>query len=146
MLVNSKHHLLSRFFVLLVCGIFATGAAYAAQQDDERDDRDNRKTKQAQAVSKAVYDRIQKAQEAIDAESARALSLVCCGPGEYDQEMVAAVDEQSVLDGLRESHEFKDLVLSVRYGLETQLHTLATMMHVADSVIEAIEQELAALR
>ena len=67
--MNSKHHLLSRFFVLLVCGIFATGAAYAAQQDDERDNRDNRKTKQAQAVSKAVYDRIQKAQEAIDADN-----------------------------------------------------------------------------
>ncbi len=72
--MNSKHHLLSRIFVLLVCGIFATGAAYADQEDEERD---NRKTKQAQAVSKAVYDRIQKAQEAIDADdSAAALKIL----------------------------------------------------------------------
>jgi tetratricopeptide (TPR) repeat protein len=72
--MNSKHHLLSRIFVLLVCGIFATGAAYADQEDE---DRDNRKTKQAQAVSKAVYDRIQKAQEAIDADdSAVALKIL----------------------------------------------------------------------
>ena len=72
--MNSKHHLLSRIFVLLVCGIFATGVAYADQEDE---DRDNRKTKQAQAVSKAVYDRIQKAQEAIDAdESAAALKIL----------------------------------------------------------------------
>jgi len=62
--MNSKNRLLSRIFMLLVCGIFATGAVYA-QQDEERD---NKKTKQAQAVSKEVYDRIQKAQEAIDAD------------------------------------------------------------------------------
>ena len=63
--MNSKHRLLSGIFMLLVCGIFATGATYAAQKDEERD---KQKTKQAQAVSKAVYDRIQKAQEAIDAD------------------------------------------------------------------------------
>jgi len=62
--MNSKNRLFSRIFMLLVCGIFATGAVYA-QQDEERD---KQKTKQAQAVSKEVYDRIQKAQEAIDAD------------------------------------------------------------------------------
>jgi len=65
--MNSKQRLLSRIFILLVCGIFATGAVYAAQSD-EKDGRDKQKTKQAQAVSKEVYDRIQKAQEAIDAD------------------------------------------------------------------------------
>ncbi len=60
--MNSKNRLLSRIFMLLVCGIFATGAVYA-QQDEQRD---KQKTKQAQAVSKEVYDRIQKAQELID--------------------------------------------------------------------------------
>ncbi len=62
--MNSKNRLRSRIFMLLVCGIFATGAVYA-QQDEERE-RDKQKTKQAQAVSKEVYDRIQKAQELID--------------------------------------------------------------------------------
>ena len=68
--MNSKQRLLSRIFVLLVCGVFAAGAAYSAQQD-ERDERDKQKTKQAQAVSKEVYDRIQKAQELIDADDPR---------------------------------------------------------------------------
>ena len=60
--MNSKNRLRSRIFMLLVCGIFATGAVYA-QQDEQRA---KQKTKQAQAVSKEVYDRIQKAQELID--------------------------------------------------------------------------------
>jgi len=66
--MNRKHGLLPRIFVLLVCGIFAAGSAFAAQ-DDEREARDKQKTKQAQAVSKEVYDRIQKAQEAVDADN-----------------------------------------------------------------------------
>ncbi len=66
--MNRKHRLLPRIFVLLVCGIFAAGSAFAAQ-DDERAARDKQKTKQAQAVSKEVYDRIQKAQEAVDADN-----------------------------------------------------------------------------
>ena len=68
--MNSKQRLLSRFFILLGCGIFATGAAYSAQSD-EKAQRDKQKTKQAQAVSKEVYDRIQKAQEAIDADDSK---------------------------------------------------------------------------
>ena len=66
--MNRKHRLLPRIFVLLVCGIFAAGSAFAAQ-DNEREARDKQKTKQAQAVSKEVYDRIQKAQEAVDADN-----------------------------------------------------------------------------
>jgi len=72
--MNSKYRLLSRIFVLLICGIFASGAAFADQEDEERD---KQKTKQAQAVSKAVYDRIQKAQEAIDVDdSTSALKIL----------------------------------------------------------------------
>ncbi len=69
--MNSKQRLLSRIFVILVCGMFAAGAAYSDQQDERRE-RDKQKTKQAQAVSKEVYDRIQKAQEAIDADDPNA--------------------------------------------------------------------------
>ena len=67
--MNRKNRLLARILMLLVCGIFATGAVYGAQKDEERD---KQKTKQAQAVSKAVYDRIQKAQEAMDADEPHA--------------------------------------------------------------------------
>jgi len=64
--MSNSNRFLQRVWLFLICGMFATGAAFA--QDNEREERDNQKTKQAQAVSKEVYDRIQKAQEAIDAD------------------------------------------------------------------------------
>ena len=51
----------TRICVLLLSGLFLAGGAWA--QDEEQDDT---KTKQAQAVSKKVYDRIQQAQEKVD--------------------------------------------------------------------------------
>lgn len=64
--MNIKNRFLTKLGLLLICSVLATGTVYA--QDDERDKRDSKKTKQAQAVSKEVYDRIQKAQEMIDAD------------------------------------------------------------------------------
>ncbi len=64
--MNIRNRFLTRLGLLLICSVFASGAIHA--QDDERDKRDNQETKQAQAVSKEVYDRIQKAQEMIDAD------------------------------------------------------------------------------
>ncbi len=52
--------------VLLLAGILACGTA-AAQGSGKADKNDKTKTKQAQAVSKAVYERIVKAQEMVDA-------------------------------------------------------------------------------
>ena len=53
----------------LICGVLAAAPVIAAQEDDaaERKSR-QQKTKQAQAVSKDVYDRITKAQEMVDAK------------------------------------------------------------------------------
>ena len=62
------NRIISRVLVLMVCGVFASG--YAVAQDDQ-EDGSNTKTKQAQAVSKEFYDRIQKAQELIDADDAQ---------------------------------------------------------------------------
>lgn len=63
-----------KLVALLLSGVLLAGAAYA--QDDE-ENRDDTKTKQAQAVSKEVYDRIQKAQEELDAENPqRALDIL----------------------------------------------------------------------
>ena len=58
-----NNRLLKRIWLLMICSVFAVGSAMAQQQGEES----NQKTKQAQAVSKEVYDRIQQAQEAIDA-------------------------------------------------------------------------------
>jgi tetratricopeptide (TPR) repeat protein len=66
--MNSRDPFLTRIILLLICSLFAAGSALA--QDDE--DGSNQKTKQAQAVSKEFYDRIQKAQELIDADDQQA--------------------------------------------------------------------------
>ena len=74
--MSNSHRFLQRAWLFLVCALFATGSALA-KDDDEREERDNAKTKQAQAVSKEVYDRIQKAQELIDADDPQgALSIL----------------------------------------------------------------------
>ena len=55
-----------KILVATVAMIFIAGSAFA--QDDERAERDAQKTKQAQAVSKEVYDKILKAQEQVEAK------------------------------------------------------------------------------
>jgi len=62
--MKMKNRFVTGIVLSLVCGFMVAGPAYAAQ--DEREERDKQKTKQAQAVSKEIYDRIQKAQEMID--------------------------------------------------------------------------------
>jgi tetratricopeptide (TPR) repeat protein len=64
--MTNSNRLFARLVVLMICGVFASGSLMA--QEDEQDDT---KTKQAQAVSKEFFDRIQKAQELVDAEDPR---------------------------------------------------------------------------
>jgi tetratricopeptide (TPR) repeat protein len=64
--MNKLSRITLKFCVIIVGAVLATGSAYA--QDDEREKRDAQKTKQAQAVSKEVYDKIAKAQEQVDAK------------------------------------------------------------------------------
>jgi len=89
--MNNRNPFLTRVILLLICSVFAAGSVYAAQ-DDER--RDKQKTKQAQAVSKEFFDRIQKAQELIDADDQRgALKMLAAlknrkGITEYEKQQV----------------------------------------------------------
>ena len=53
---------------VLIGFALASGSVYAQDEEDERAKRDAQKTKQAQAVSKEVYDKITKAQELVDAK------------------------------------------------------------------------------
>lgn len=64
--MNKLSRITLNLCVIFVGAVLATGSAYA--QDDEREKRDAQKTKQAQAVSKEVYDKIAKAQEQVDAK------------------------------------------------------------------------------
>lgn len=56
----------TRIALLAIASFLVFGSAYA--QETEREKRDRQQTKQAQAVSKEVYDKITKAQEDVDAE------------------------------------------------------------------------------
>jgi tetratricopeptide (TPR) repeat protein len=63
----SKHSRTTLKLCAVLAGLaLASGPVHA--QDDERAERDAQKTKQAQAVSKEVYDKITKAQELVDAK------------------------------------------------------------------------------
>ena len=80
--------------VIATC--IAAGSAWA--QDDERAERDAQKTKQAQAVSKEVYDKIQKAQEQVDAKdyqgALRALNAL------YNPDKLTEYEQANVLNYL----------------------------------------------
>ena len=56
----------AKWVVAVAASFLASGWAIA--QEDERDARDAQETKQAQAVGKEIYDRIQKAQELVDSK------------------------------------------------------------------------------
>ena len=60
----------AKICLVLLSGLLAAGGAFA-QGSGEADKDDDTKTKQAQAVSKEVYERIQKAQEMVDAKDYR---------------------------------------------------------------------------
>lgn len=66
---NWNRRILSGLPVLLLLSLIAAGGASAQNADP---DTDQTKTKQAQAVSKEVYEKIQKAQEMVDAKEYRA--------------------------------------------------------------------------
>ena len=59
----------ARLTAVAMIACLAAGATAFAQEEDERDRRDAQETKQAQAVGKEIYDRIQKAQEEVDAKN-----------------------------------------------------------------------------
>jgi len=65
--MNMNRGISLKLCLALIVGVLSFGSAGAQNATDE--DRDKTKTKQAQAVSKEVYERIQKAQEMVDAKN-----------------------------------------------------------------------------
>jgi tetratricopeptide (TPR) repeat protein len=63
--MQSKKRLSYTIAIALLCGVMALNPAGAQQTEEENAQQ---KTKKAQAVSKEVYDQIQKAQESVDAK------------------------------------------------------------------------------
>ena len=65
--MNKNREISLKLCLAVIVGVLAFGNAAAQKATDE--DRDKTKTKQAQAVSKEVYEKIQKAQEMVDAKN-----------------------------------------------------------------------------
>jgi len=99
--------------MLLLAGMLACGNA-AAQGSGQADKDDNTKTKQAQAVSKEVYERIQKAQEMVDAKdyqgALRALNSL------YNPDKLTEYEQANVLNYLG----------FVYYNMEDMRNAIAT--------------------
>ena len=65
--MNSKNRWSLKICLAVICGILMSGSALAQRaQKEGQEESANQKTKQAQAVSKTVYDTIIKAQDAVD--------------------------------------------------------------------------------
>ena len=69
-LMSLQRGVSAKICLVLLSGLLAAGGA-SAQGSGEAEKDDDTKTKQAQAVSKEVYERIQKAQEMVDAKDYR---------------------------------------------------------------------------
>jgi tetratricopeptide (TPR) repeat protein len=95
--MHSKIRLSLKLGVLLVCSSMASTAVFAQSDEDEAERKSNaQETKQAQAVSKAVYDKITKAQEAVDAKDfAGALKLL---NALYDPDKLTEYEQANVLN------------------------------------------------
>jgi len=66
--MNNIRRITQTICLTLMCGLLATAPVAAQDEDAAARESANQKTKQAQAVSKEVYDRIQKAQDSVDAK------------------------------------------------------------------------------
>lgn len=130
----------NRFFTrvgfLLVGVVLATSSVFA--QDEERDKRDNQETKQAQAVSKEVYDRIQKAQELIDADDPQgALSILNQLKGKKG---LTEYEKQNVLNYLGFVHYNMDNVNGAMAAYEEMLAIPSIEPQIKKSTIYTMAQ------
>ncbi len=66
--MNTSHRISLKCCMVLLAGVLASGGAFA-QGSGQADKDDNTKTKQAQAVSKEVYEKIVAAQELVDGKN-----------------------------------------------------------------------------
>jgi tetratricopeptide (TPR) repeat protein len=95
--MQSKIRLSLKLGLLLVCSAMAANTAVAQSDEDEAEARSNaQETKQAQAVSKAVFDTITKAQELVDAKDyPGALKIL---NGLYNPDKLTEYEQSNVLN------------------------------------------------
>ena len=148
--MNIKNRILAKLGLLLICSVLAVGSVYADQDDDERAERDSKRTKQAQAVSKEVYDRIQKAQEMIDADDQQgALQLLRSlkekkGLTEYEKQNVLnyigfVYYNLDNVDGAMAAYEEMLAIPSIEEQIRKQtLYTMAQLLTMKENYQKAL--------
>lgn len=147
--MNTSHRISLKFCTLLLAGLLASTGALA-QGSGEADKDDKTKTKQAQAVSKEVYERILKAQEMVEAKDYNpALRLL---NGLYNPDKLTEYEQANVLnylgfvhynmDNMREAIATYKKLLAIP-SLEPQMakqttFTMAQLLTVEDRYDEAL--------
>ena len=146
--MKSEFGISFRLGLILLAGFLAAGVAYA--QDDERAARDKQKTKQAQAVSKEVYDKITQAQEAVDEDKLDSALRILQSLNRSDK--LTEYERQNVLNYLGYVHYNKgDVTAAIRTyeemlripSLEEQIrkqtvYTLAQLATMEEQYVKAI--------
>lgn len=110
--MNTEYRISLKLCMLLLAGMLACGNA-AAQGSGQADKKDKTKTRQAQAVSKAVYERITKAQEAVDAQDySGALKML---NSLYNPDKLTEYEQANVLNYIGFIHyNMDDMVNAIR--------------------------------
>jgi tetratricopeptide (TPR) repeat protein len=133
-----------------MASLLVLGSAYA--QESERDKRDKQKTKQAQAVSKEVYDKITKAQEAVDAkkydDALKILRSLIKGDKltEYEQQNVLnylgfVYYNMDDIDEAMKAYEQMIRIPSIEDQIKKNtIYTLAQLNTMEENYAEAIDQ------
>jgi tetratricopeptide (TPR) repeat protein len=146
--MKSKFGISFKLGLILLAGFLAAGVAYA--QDDERAARDQQKTRQAQAVSKEVYDKITQAQEAVDEDKLDSALRILQALNRSDK--LTEYERQNVLNYLAYVHYNKgDVTAAIRTyeemlripSLEEQIrkqtvYTLAQLATMEEQYVKAI--------
>ena len=108
-----------RLFILLLVGLLANGSALA-QGSGKADKEDKTKTKEAQAVSKQVYEKIVEAQEMVDAKEYQpALRLL---NNLYNPDKLTEYEQANVLNYLGYIH----------YSMDNMRDAIATYKRLLD--------------
>ena len=147
--MNFSHRISQKLFILLLAGLLANGSALA-QGSGQADKKDDTKTKQAQAVSKEVYEKILQAQEMVDVKEYQpALRLL---NNLYNPDKLTEYEQANVLNYLGYVHynmdNMRDAIATYKKllaipTLEPQMakqttFTMAQLLTVEDRYEEAL--------
>jgi tetratricopeptide (TPR) repeat protein len=134
--MNIMTKISNRIVLLAIASILVFGSAQA--QESERDKRDKQETKQAQAVSKEVYDKITKAQEAVDLkEYNQALKIL---GNLMKSDKLTEYEQQNVLNYLGFVHYNMDNITEAMKAYEQMIRIPSIEVQIKKGTIYTLAQ------